>query len=70
RGVPGSGIGLALARQIARAHGGDLTVQSEPESGSTFMLELLSALDGPMAAPASSPEPSTTDAPPVSQETP
>ncbi|MHC5021230.1 MAG: sensor histidine kinase, partial [Planctomycetota bacterium] len=38
RGVPGSGIGLALARQIARAHGGDLTVQSEPESGSTFML--------------------------------
>lgn len=76
RGVPGSGIGLALARQIARAHGGELTVQSETDSGSTFMLELLSALDGPTAAPAIDTEahtglgPRATDAPPVSQETP
>jgi signal transduction histidine kinase len=35
-GVPGSGIGLAVARQIVVRHGGDLTVQSEKGQGSTF----------------------------------
>jgi len=36
--VTGSGIGLALARQIARLHGGDVTVESEIDQGSTFTL--------------------------------
>ena len=37
---PGAGIGLALAREIARAHGGDVGVESEPGKGSTFSVRL------------------------------
>lgn len=36
----GSGLGLTLARQIARAHGGDLTHETPPHQGSTFILKL------------------------------
>ncbi|MDH3212064.1 MAG: ATP-binding protein [Myxococcales bacterium] len=40
RGVPGAGLGLALARQIAVAHGGAIRVESEPCHGSTFTVRL------------------------------
>ena len=36
----GSGLGLPIARQIATAHGGDLTVTSEPGAGTTFVVGL------------------------------
>jgi signal transduction histidine kinase len=39
-GVPGSGLGLTLARRMARAHGGDITYQSRADGGSCFTLAL------------------------------
>jgi two-component system sensor histidine kinase KdpD len=38
--VRGSGMGLYIAREIARAHGGDLWAESVPGSGSEFCLTL------------------------------
>ena len=38
--VPGSGMGLALAREVARLHGGDIAVQSELDKGSNFTMTL------------------------------
>lgn len=36
----GSGLGLTLARQIARAHGGELSYETPSHHGSTFILKL------------------------------
>jgi len=39
-GVQGSGLGLTLARQIVRAHGGNLRYEPRPGGGSCFLIEL------------------------------
>jgi signal transduction histidine kinase len=44
--VKGSGLGLSLVRHIARAHGGDVSVESHPQKGSKFTIAL------PLALPA------------------
>jgi signal transduction histidine kinase len=40
QGRRGSGVGLALVRHVAEAHGGRVTVESRPGEGSRFTLWL------------------------------
>lgn len=44
-GVPGTGLGLALVREIAELHGGSITAASKVNAGSIFTLRI------PLAAP-------------------
>jgi signal transduction histidine kinase len=39
-GVQGSGLGLTIARQIARAHGGDVVCEPREDGGSCFSLRI------------------------------
>jgi signal transduction histidine kinase len=50
----GTGLGLALVRAVARAHGGDVLVHSDPGQGSEFEM-LLPAPSGPLALPPPAP---------------
>jgi two-component system phosphate regulon sensor histidine kinase PhoR len=40
REMGGTGLGLAIVKHLARAHGGEATVQSTPGEGSVFTIEL------------------------------
>jgi signal transduction histidine kinase len=46
RSKGGFGLGLSLARAIARAHGGDITLQSVPGQGSLFRVTLPACANG------------------------
>lgn len=39
-GITGSGLGLALAREVVRLHGGDIGVRSQIDQGSTFTMTI------------------------------
>jgi signal transduction histidine kinase len=38
--IPGVGLGLHVAREVVRAHGGDLTVEGRDGGGSAFVVRL------------------------------
>lgn len=40
RSLPGAGLGLTMAREIARAHGGDLALRGDAPSGAAFVIRL------------------------------
>jgi signal transduction histidine kinase len=52
QGRRGSGVGLALVRHVAEAHGGRVTVESRPGEGSRFTLWLPLPSEGGRGAPA------------------
>ena len=51
----GTGLGLALTKRFAELHGGQISVESEPGKGSTFILRLPADAEIPTARPAPSP---------------
>jgi signal transduction histidine kinase len=53
RSESGAGLGLSLARAIARAHGGDIAVESRVHEGSVFAVTLPSLGEDAAAAAAS-----------------
>ncbi len=38
--ITGTGLGLTLAREVVRLHGGEVTVESQLDKGSTFTIRL------------------------------
>ena len=61
----GTGIGLALCRSLAKAMGGDISVDTAPGRGSTFAVEIpaSSAANEKPSAPEKVPEPEKAPAP-------
>jgi two-component system sensor histidine kinase VicK len=43
RSVAGSGLGLAIAREVAERHGGTIRAESDPATGTTFVVTLPAA---------------------------
>jgi len=47
RNIPGSGLGLSILKKLAGLYGGDVTVDSVPDEGSTFTVTLNKAATPP-----------------------
>ena len=46
RGVPGSGLGLALVKAIITRHNGQVTLRSRPGKGTVFTIKLAHSIPG------------------------
>ena len=46
-GHGGIGLGLAISKRFCQMMGGDITVESEPDRGSTFMIRLPRIVETP-----------------------
>jgi signal transduction histidine kinase len=46
RNIMGSGLGLSIVRKLATLYGGDVTVASQPDVGTTFTVHLSAATTG------------------------
>lgn len=73
RNVPGTGLGLALVRTIARAHRGSVRLEPSTSGGSVFRIRLPVARRGAVrasaaSAPAAPRPPSTASAAPAASE--
>jgi K+-sensing histidine kinase KdpD len=45
--IPGTGLGLYVARQLARMHGGDIDIHSRQQVGTTVVVTLPITVDDP-----------------------
>jgi len=43
RGMPGSGLGLSIVKDVAEKHGGTVTLEPAPGGGAHFRLRLVAA---------------------------
>lgn len=57
--IPGTGIGLAVSQRLAKAMGGDITVESQPDKGSCFTV----SIDAPVITESQYPEDEEDDLP-------